>query len=95
MVAATERVPVLMTPTEKRRLARQAQKEGISLGEYLRRAAAAFSPQEDEEALEGLLTRVERSTASAAAAIDDALAYVEASNKRIAAMEAASSRGTP
>jgi capsule polysaccharide export protein KpsE/RkpR len=92
MAAATERVPVLMTTTEKKRLARQAQKAGISLGEYLRRAAAAFSPEEEEEALAGLLSRVERSTAKAAAAVDEALAYVDASNKRIAAMEAASRR---
>jgi capsule polysaccharide export protein KpsE/RkpR len=89
MPKATERVPVLMTAAEKKRIARQAQKAGISLGEYLRRAAATFSPEDDNEALAGLLTQVERSTAAASAAIDDALAHVEASNRRIAAMEAA------
>ena len=79
--------------TEKKRVARQAQKAGMSLGEYLRRAAAAFSPQEDEEdALVGLLTQVERSTAAASAAIEEALAHVDASNKRIADMEAAARR---
>jgi hypothetical protein len=89
MPKATERVPVLMTAAEKKRIARQAQKAGISLGEYLRRAALAFSPEDDNEALAGLLTQVERSTAAASAAIDDALAHIEASNRRIAAMEAA------
>jgi hypothetical protein len=93
MAAATERVPVLMTPAEKRRIARQAQKAGVSLGEYLRRAAAAFSPEQDDEAFEALLTQVERSTAATSAAIDDAIAYVEASNKRIAEMERAARRG--
>ncbi len=92
MATATERVPVLMSAAEKKRLARQAQRAGISLGEYLRRAAAAFSPEEDNEALDALLTQVERSTAAASAAIDDTLAYVEASNQRIAAMEAAARR---
>lgn len=94
MATATERVPVLMTATEKKRIARQAQKAGVSIGEYLRRAAAAFSPEEDEEALAGLLARVERSTAAAGIAVDDALAYVDESNKRIAAMEAAARRRT-
>jgi hypothetical protein len=93
MAAATERVPVLMTPAEKRRIARQAQKAGVSLGEYLRRAAAAFSPEQDDEAFEALLTQVERSTTAASTAVDEALAYVEASNKRIAEMERAARRG--
>ena len=92
MSTATEPVPVLMTATEKRRLAREAEKAGMSLGEYLRRAAAAFSPEDDNDALAGLLTQVERSTAAASAAIDDALAHVDASNQRIAAMEAAAAR---
>ena len=89
MPTATERVPVLMTAAEKKRIARQAQKAGISLGEYLRRAAAAFSPEDDNEALAALLNQVERSTEATSAAIDDALAHVEASNRRIATMEAA------
>jgi hypothetical protein len=92
MPTATERVGVLMTVTEKKRIARKAQKAGMSLGEYLRRAAAAFSPEEDEDALVGLLTQVERSTAAVSAAIDEALAHVDASNKRIADMEAAARR---
>lgn len=89
MPTATERVSVLMTPAEKKRVARRAQKAGISLGEYVRRAACAFSTEDDNEPLTGLLTQVERSTGAASAAIDDALAYVEASNRRIATMEAA------
>ena len=92
MATATERVAVLMTPAEKKRIARQAERAGVSIGEYLRRAAAAFSPDEDNDALAGLLTQVEKSTAAATAAIDEAIAYVEASNKRIAAMEAAARR---
>lgn len=83
-----------MTASEKKKIARQAQKAGVSIGEYLRRAAAAFSPEEDEKALEGLLAEVERSTAAASAAIDDALAYLGESNKRIAEMEAAAKRRT-
>lgn len=94
MATATERVPVLMTATEKKRIARRAQKAGVSIGEYLRRAAQAFSPEEDEQALAGLLAQIERSTVAAGIAVDDALAYVDESNKRIAAMEAAAGRRT-
>jgi hypothetical protein len=93
MGTATERIPVLMTPAEKKRIARDAERAGMSMGEYLRRAAAAFHPDESDAALYGLMVQVERSTAAASSAIDAALAYVEASDRRIAEMEAAASRG--
>lgn len=44
--------------------------------------------QHDNAAINALLDQLIKSTESALAAMDDALAYVEASNKRIAAMEA-------
>jgi mobilization protein NikA len=68
--AARVPVPILMTITEKKRIACQAQKAGVSIGEYLRRAAAAFTPEEDEHALAGVLGQVEQSTAAASAAIE-------------------------
>ena len=89
MTTATERIPVLVTPAEKRRIARRAEQAGLSMGEYLRRAAASFTPESDEKAFVRLLTDVEESTAAASAAIDDAVDYCETSNKRIAEMEAA------
>lgn len=92
MATATQRVPVLMTGAEKKRISLQAQKAGVSVGEYLRRAAAAFSPADNDAALAGLLAQVEKSTAAASAAIDDALAHVDASNRRIALMEAKARR---
>ncbi len=92
MATATQRVPVLMTSAEKKRISVQAQKAGVSVGEFLRRAAAAFSPEDNEESLAGLLAEVEKSTAAASAAIDAALAHVDASNQRIALMEAKARR---
>ena len=89
MAAATQRIPVLVTAAEKKRIARKAREAGLSMGEYLRRAASAFSPAEEEQGLVRLIAEVEKSTAAAAAAIDDAVAYCEASDRRIAAMEAA------
>ncbi|MDH3209107.1 MAG: hypothetical protein OEM00_02135 [Burkholderiaceae bacterium] len=87
MNTATERIPVLVTATEKRQIAAVAKAAGLSTGEFLRRAAASFRPSEDDKILEGMIDQMVKTTASASAAIDDALAYVEASNKRIAALE--------
>ncbi len=87
MSTATLRIPVLVSPSEKERIARQAEAAGLSMGEFLRRAASSFSPSEDERLLEGMIDQMNKTTAQASAAIDAALDYVEASNKRIAAME--------
>jgi hypothetical protein len=57
------------------------------MGEFLRRVAAPFRPNEDEKMLEGMIEQMVKTTAQASAAINDALAYVEASNERIAALE--------
>lgn len=88
MAAATERVPVLMTGKEKAEIARKARQAGLSMGEYLRRAGKSYRPTEDDKALEGMIEQMILATDRADRAIDDALAFVEASNLRIAAMEA-------
>lgn len=87
MATATERIPVLVTVTEKGQIAQMAKAAGVSMGEFLRRAAASFRPSDEEQMLEGMIDQMNKTTAQASAAIDRALAAVEASNKRIAAME--------
>ncbi len=87
MTAATQRIPVLVTPAEKGKIASMARAAGLSMGEFLRRAAASFRPDEDDTMLDGMIGQMVKSTAAANAAIDDALAFVEASNKRIKALE--------
>jgi hypothetical protein len=87
MATASERIPVLVSTAEKARIARMAKSAGLSMGEFLRRAAAAFRPSDDDKILEGMIDQMNKTTAQANAAIDKALADVEASNKRIAAME--------
>jgi hypothetical protein len=88
MATATERIPVLVTAKEKARIARMAKDAGLSMGEYLRRAAASFHPSEDDQTLEGMINQMLKTTKQANRAIDEALAFVEASNQRIAALEA-------
>jgi len=87
MATATERIPVLVTAAEKGKIAKMAKAAGLSMGEFLRRAASSFRPSEDETVLEGMIDQMGKTTAQASAAIDKALAFVESSNKRIAAME--------
>jgi hypothetical protein len=87
MATATERIPVLVTAKEKNQIATMAKNAGISMGELLRRAASSYRPSDDDRALEGMIDQMNKTTAQANAAIDKALAFVEASNKRIAAME--------
>jgi len=87
MATATERIPVLVTPMEKGRIAKLAKAAGVSMGEFLRRAATSYRSSEDDEVLLGMIDQMNKTTARTSAAIDDALTFVETSNKRIAAME--------
>ncbi len=84
-MASSERIPVLLTAAEKGRIVKMSKADSLSMGEFLRRAAATFRPSEDDKMLEGMITQM--ASAQASAAIDDALEFVEASNKRIARME--------
>lgn len=87
MAAATERITVLVTAAEKNQIASLAKSANHSMGEFLRRAAASFRPSEDDQLLEGMIDQMNKTTAQAGAAIDNALAFVAASNKRIAKLE--------
>ena len=94
MATATERIPILVTAQEKTRIVRQAREAGVSTGEFLRRAAAAFSPANDPHVLDGLFAQLEQSSARAQAALDAAFAEIAASEKRIAALEKRAARKT-
>ena len=87
MATVTERIPVLVTAAEKNHIAQMAKNAGISMGELLRRAVSSYSVSEDEQILEGMINQMNKTTVQANAAIDNALMFVEASNKRIASME--------
>ena len=78
---ATERVAVLMTPTEKAAYADRASSLGLSLGQFFREAGASYvnqSPQREEEAVEAALKQLEWSTRRAEQTLDQALAEVRA-----------------
>jgi len=79
---ATERVAVLMTPTEKAAYADHASTLGLSLGHFFREAGVSYvnrrTQRDEEEALESALKQLERSTRRAEQIFDQALAEVRA-----------------
>lgn len=87
MATATKRIPVLVTAIEKGHIAKLAKLEGLSMGEFLRRAASSYRSSKDGKVLNGMIDQMNKTTVQASAAIDEALAYVDASNKRIEVLE--------
>ena len=87
MATATSRIPVLVTAAQKARIEKMAKAAGVSTSEYIRRAAEAYRPSEDEALLEGLLGQVMKTTARAASELDKTLAFIAASQARIAKIE--------
>jgi hypothetical protein len=86
-MASSERISVLLTAAEKQRIAKRSRAAGISMGEFIRRAAAAYRPATDDDVLNAMLDQMSKSTARASAAVDRTLAYVAASDRRIACLE--------
>jgi predicted DNA binding CopG/RHH family protein len=87
MAEAVERIVVQTTVKEKRAIAAKAKRLGLPISELMRRGAFDYNSDEDKESLSALAEAAQGAAERAAAAIDDALAFVEASNKRIAARE--------
>jgi len=89
---AIERIVVQATPQEKKAIMVKAKKLGLPVAELMRRGAEAYESAEADEELGVLADQARTASERASHAIDDVLAFVEASNKRIAAMEAKASR---
>lgn len=86
-MSSTERLVVLLTRKEKASIAARAKNAKLTMGEFVRRATGTYNPNEDDSLLEGLITQVEKSTAQANKALDDALKAIAESNKRIASRQ--------
>jgi hypothetical protein len=87
MAGSVQRIVVQATAAEKKAIVAKAKKLGLPTSELMRRGAAAYASAADDEEL-GLLADSAKSAAErASASIDDALAFLDASNRRIAAME--------
>lgn len=86
---AVERIVVQATPQEKKAIMLKAKKLGLPVAELMRRGARAYESTEADEELGVLADKAKIAADRASDSIDGVLAFVEASNKRIAAMEAA------
>ena len=90
MTTATERIPILVTKSDKAKFARKAKTHGLSLSEFARAAMDRFDPSIDEQAdaLDDVLKQLRIGTAEAERALDDALRYCAESNARLAKLDA-------
>jgi hypothetical protein len=85
---AIERIVVQATPQEKKAITLKAKKLGLPISELMRRGAAAYELEQADEELALLADKAKDAADRASDSIDDVLAFIEASNKRIASMEA-------
>ncbi len=92
MARATERIVVQATPQEKKVIVAKAKKLGLAISELMRRGATAYESAEADEELGALADAAKAAAERAGASIDDALSFIEASNKRIAALEVTAKR---
>jgi len=92
VAGAVERIVVQATPQEKRAIAAKARKLGLPISELMRRGAAAYNSAEADVELGALADSAKAAADRAAAAIDDALDFIEASNRRIAVLESNAKR---
>ncbi|MET0918653.1 MAG: hypothetical protein ABWY07_09580 [Burkholderiales bacterium] len=87
MAAAVQRIVVQTTAQDKKAIVSKAKKLDIPVSELMRRGAFAYESSESDAELGALADAAKGAADRAGAAIEDALAFIEASNKRISAME--------
>ncbi|RZT91396.1 hypothetical protein [Rivibacter subsaxonicus] len=95
MAEAVERIVVQTTAEDKKAIVAKARKLDLPIAELMRRGAFAYQSAEADEELATLADAAKAAAERAAASIDDALDFIEASNKRIAAMEAKAAGAGP
>ena len=88
MATANERIVVQVTPQDKKEITAKAKKLDLPVSELMRRGAFAYESSESNDELGALADAAKRAADRASGYIDVALAFISASNKRIAAMEA-------
>lgn len=88
MAGAVERIVVQATAQDKKAIAAKAKKLDLPVSELMRRGAFAYDSGVSDAELGALADAAKGAADRAGAAIDDALRFIEASNLRIAAMEA-------
>ena len=72
---------------QKAALLRMAKATGLSIDDFLWCAAQAFQSKDEREAMSALMRQLERTAARTSSAVDETVAFVEASNKRMDELE--------
>jgi hypothetical protein len=88
MAAAVHRIVLQATSQDKKTIVAKAKKLDISISELMRRGAFSYEAGDTDADLGALADAAKVAADRAGAAIDDALDFIEQSNRRIAAMEA-------
>lgn len=88
MSTAVERIVVQATPQDKKAIAAKAKRLDLPISELMRRGAFAYESSAADEELAALAEAARAAAERACASIDDALGFIAASEKRIAAMQA-------
>ena len=88
MATAVQRIVVQTTAQDKKAIVTKAKKLNIPISELMRRGAFSYESSQSDDELGALADAAKGAADRAGAAIDDALDFIAASNKRIAAMEA-------
>lgn len=89
---AIERIVVQTTLSDKQAIAAKAKKFDMPVSELMRRGAFAYASDEANQELGALADAAKGAADRAGAAIDDAMAFIAASNKRISSMESAAAK---
>jgi hypothetical protein len=84
---ATARIVVQATPAEKRAITTKAKAMGLPISELMRRGATAYTADDTHAELAALADVAKGAADRSCSAIDDSLAFIAASNARIAKME--------
>lgn len=93
MAGAVERIVVQATAQDKKAITAKAKKLGLPISELMRRGAFDYESAESGQELETLADAARRAAERAGSAIDDALSFIEESNKRISVMEKDAAKG--
>ena len=92
MATAIARIVVQATEQDKKAIAAKAKRLKLPISELMRRGAFAYEPNEADEELGVLADSAKAAAERAGAAIDDALDFIAASDRRIEAMESEARR---
>lgn len=91
---AIERIVVQATLSDKQAIVAKAKAFDMPVSELMRRGAFAYASDEADQELGVLADAAKGAADRAGSAIDDAMAFIAASNKRIARMESAAAKSS-